>query len=119
MKFVAVCEELKDVGLHELERRKEERSVYLASHEETCTHNQNVSVKRVLEYEELKVKVNIPVESNPASKTSHSPQFLGAISSTPNVGKQLDEAINTLYHDLMQLEMLLVEQIEASDVRDG
>lgn len=59
-KFEMVCEELKDIGLRDLQRRSEERVVLYASHEETCTANQKVSVRKVQEFEEMKQKVNIP-----------------------------------------------------------
>ncbi|KAL5473023.1 hypothetical protein EMCRGX_G027463 [Ephydatia muelleri] len=94
-KFAVVCEELKDIGLRELQRRNEERAIYQASHEETCTANQKASVRKVQEFEEIKQKL------------------LGSASSSPSeVVKQLEDVINGLHHDLMQLEMLLVEQIE-------
>ena len=52
-----VCEELKGVGLYELQRRKEDRTLFETSHKETCTNNQKASVKMVLKFEELKHKV--------------------------------------------------------------
>lgn len=55
--MVESCEHLTKVGLEEKERRDAELDVFRSSHARACSSNQELSVKKVSEFEALKQKV--------------------------------------------------------------
>ena len=56
-KMAASCEHLTKVGLEEKEKRDKELASYREATREACLTNQQLSVQKVKEYEELRDKV--------------------------------------------------------------
>lgn len=120
------CEHLTQVGLEEKEKRELELKAFHTSHTEACTTNQQLSVKRVKEFEATKEKVlqHLPIDS------IHNMPLLWSVLSGPvaflqllrsggpqlesSAHQEMEAAIGDLQHNLMKLEMQLVEQLEVN-----
>ncbi|XP_064406106.1 dynein regulatory complex subunit 3-like isoform X2 [Halichondria panicea] len=91
--FVACCNHLVKVGLEEREKRLIEVEDFRTTHKRASEANQQASVERVKAFEQLKAQL-VPGGRGKSAL------------------KELETAIESLDHDLMRLEMQLVEQLD-------
>lgn len=94
-KLAAICKDLMDAGLKEKEVWDKERTAIFSSHLEAKSTNQKEAVAVVQQYEDTKQ----------------------ALISTGDIEKalaQLNPVLDEMKHNLIKLEMTLVEQLDVS-----
>ena len=94
-KFAAICEDLKISGLKEKELWDKEREAIFTSHSHAKTRNQQEAVTLIQQYEDTR-------------------QQLVAAGDVEKAVAQLNPILDGLKHNLMKLEMTLVEQLDVS-----
>lgn len=94
-KLAAICKDLMDAGLKEKEGWDKEREAIFSSHLEAKANNQKEAVALVQQYEETK-------------------QGLISAGDIEKALSQLNPILDEMRHDLIKLEMTLVEQLDVS-----
>ena len=117
--FVACCNHLVKVGLEERKKRLKEVEDYRATHKRASEANQQVCVERVKSFEELKAQVRLSAFLCTCVCHFYFCSYFSLLQLVPGVRgksvlKELEAAIESLDHDLMRLEMQLVEQLDVS-----
>ncbi|XP_065900080.1 dynein regulatory complex subunit 3-like [Dysidea avara] len=92
-KFAAICEDLRVSGLKEKELWDKERDAIFTSHSQAKTYNQQEAVALIQQYEDTKQQLILAGDMEKAIA-------------------QLNPVVDGLKHNLMKLEMTLVEQLD-------
>jgi len=94
-KLAIICKDLMDAGLKEKEVWDKERKAIFSSHSEAKANNQKEAVVMIQHYEDTK-------------------QGLISAGDIEKALAQLNPILDEMKHDLIKLEMILVEQLDVS-----
>lgn len=84
-----ISEEIRAIGLEEEDKRRKEREAFFIALKKALESNQEISVNRIQQYEKEKTQLLAEQQS-----------------------EVIDQKITELHHELMKLEMLLVDQLD-------